>query len=333
MKIAFLYSFDWELPYFQDSLKHHDVLYIKGLLAQNMQQIPDDIDVLCTWLDSAINSSVFTHFKKLKLVVTRSVGFDHIDLTAAKKAGVTVCYAPHYAGPAVAEFTIGLMLALARKLLLTHERVCSSDFSRNDLCGFELAGKTLGVVGTGDIGARVVQLAHAFGMKVLAYDVCPQKSLTKAYACSYISLPELCAQSDIISLHVPYNKDTYHLINCDTLATCKRGIYLINTARGEIVETEALVQGLKAGIFAGLALDVFEYGLAEQQATLRLCEALDTQRCKVALANQYLIHHPHVLVSPHNAFNTQQAFERLVVSTLNTIDQFAAGTPINIVPE
>ncbi len=313
MKIAFLYTTDVTVADYERALCDYEVIYFEGTIAQCIDKIPTDIDALCIWLDSRIDQAVLQRFKKLRLIVTRTVGFDHIDLAATKKAGVCVCYAPRYAGPAVAECAIGMMLALARKTIPTYLAVCAGDFSRAGLCGFELAGKTLGVLGTGDIGLRVVRLAHAFGMQVLACDRCPNADLTREKLCTYTELKQLYAKSDILSLHVPYCKETYHMINRSMLGKLKPGMYLINTARGEIAETAALAQGLRIGVFAGLALDVIEH--------------LPTDDENIA----YLMQQINVLITPHNAFNTAQARKRLVPIAKENIDAFVAGKPINVV--
>lgn len=333
MKIACFYSSDYEREYVQKHLKEHEIHFFLGNLFVHKDKIPHDIDALYIWTDSYITAPFIAQFPRLKLIATRSVGFDHIDLDAARKANICVCYAPHYARESVAEHVMGLMLMLSRKLFDACTRAHAGDISRQELCGFDLCGKTLGVIGTGDIGARVVELAHVFGVNILAFDVCQNKRLVDAGLCTYTTINELFGRSDIVTLHVPYNKATHHMINRENIKLFKRGCYLINTARGEVIESQALVQGLQEGIFAGLALDVFD-GLVdlEHLESLILSACTDAQDYRRALANIYLMRHPRVIATPHNAFNTIQALDAALATTIGNIKNFCAGRPSNVVP-
>jgi D-lactate dehydrogenase len=254
------------------------------------------------------------------LIATRSTGFDHIDLAAAKARGITVVNVPSYGENTVAEFAFALILALARRVIDADERVRETGtFSQTDLRGFDLAGKTLGVVGTGRIGAHLIRMAQGFDMKVIGFDAYPNTALAEKLGFPYVSLPELLAASDIVTLHVPYNQQTHHLINTETITHLKKGSYLINTARGAIVETEALIEALKSETLAGAALDVLE-----EETKLQEGSALSEE-------NNYLIAHPRVIVTPHVAFNTLEAVKRILDTTAENIKGFSAGSPINLV--
>jgi D-lactate dehydrogenase len=271
-------------------------------------------------------------FPKLRLIATRSTGFDHIDLAAAKERGITVVNVPFYGENTVAEFAFALLLALSRRVIDADERVRSGVFSPKDLRGFDLEGKTLGVVGCGHIGMRIIRMARGFNMTVLGFETHPDPKRAEEEGFTYASLPELLAQSDIVSLHVPYNEHTHHLINAESLAGAKRGLYLINTSRGGVVDTEALVAALKEGTVAGAALDVLEEegDMADETALLSQPHPKE-EELRVALANHYLIEHPRVIVTPHVAFNTKEAVERIVSTTVESISAFASGTPKNVV--
>ena len=203
--------------------------------------------------------NVFDKYPKLKLIATRSTGFDHIDLAEAKVRGVAVASVPSYGVNTVAEFAFALILALSRRVCEAHEQVSETgSFSQERLRGFDLQDKTIGIVGCGHIGIHAVKIANGFGMKALVFDAHQDDALAKENNFTYASLEELMGQSDIITLHVPYNEHTHHLINLQNISLIKKGAYLINTARGAVVETEAIIAALKNGTLAGAGLDVLE---------------------------------------------------------------------------
>ncbi len=332
MNIHYFSGEAWEEAYVREKLKGENIIFHEGTLATFPDLTDSDAEVLCTFIESPIGETQMSRFPALKLIATRSTGFDHIDLVAAKAHGIAVANVPFYGENTVAEFTFALLLALSRRIIDADERVRAGTFSSNGLRGFDLAGKTLGVVGTGHIGAHVIRMAQGFSMKVVAFDVYPNLDLSHTLNFSYVSLPVLLAQSDIITLHVPYNPHTHHLINSENIGNIKKGAYLINTARGAIVETDALVKALKAGTLAGAALDVLEEEgeLADETATLATVHP-NADALKITLENHYLISHPRVIVTPHLAFNTQEAVERILDATVENIRNFSAGTPSNIV--
>ena len=190
----------------------------------------------------------------------------------------------------------------------------------------------MGVVGCGHIGLHVITMANGFGMKVLGFDMHPNPELARTLNFTYAELPELLGASDIITLHVPYNAHTHHLINKENIGSIKKGAYLINTARGAVVETEALVEALRSGTLAGAGLDVLEEeGELADEMSLLVAPHPREEELRIALANHYLISHPRVIVTPHLAFNTQEAVERILATTIGNIQKFTAGTPVNTV--
>jgi len=240
---------------------------------------------------------------------------------------------PFYGENTVAEFAFALILALSRKVIDADELVRDTGtFSQDGLRGFDLAGKTLGVVGCGHIGVHAIRMGNGFGMKVLGFDTHADEARAKELNFAYASLEDLFANSDIVTIHVPYNSHTHHIINRDNIRHFKKGSYLINTARGAVVETDALVEALKAGVIAGAALDVLEEeGELNDELALLTAPHPNEAGIKTALENHYLIDHPRVIVTPHVAFNTTEAVERILDTTAGNIANFAAGSPTNAV--
>ena len=281
---------------------------------------------------SVADKKVINSLVSLKYITTRSTGFDHIDLKTCKRKNILVSNVPTYGENTVAEHTFALILALSRKIHLSWERTQKGDFSLDNLRGFDLKGKTLGVVGTGNIGRRVIRIAQGFEMNILAFDIKPNQKFAKKIGFKYVPLGYLFKNSDIITLHAPYNKTTHHLINLKALRLFKKKCYLINTARGGLCDTTALLRGLKQKIFAGLGLDVLEeeYFIREERELLNTAFK-KTCDLKTVLENHVLINQPNVIITPHNAFNSQAALTRILDTTIENIKAFTVNKPINLV--
>lgn len=333
MKIHYFSGEAWEEAFVREKLAGQDITFHTGALAAFPDLTDSEAEVLCVFIESPIGETEMSRFPNLKLLATRSTGFDHIDLAAAKARGITVTNVPFYGENTVAEFAFALLLALSRRIIDADERVREQGtFSPTGLRGFDLAGKTIGVVGTGHIGAHLIRMAQGFGMKVVGFDAFPNADLAHALGFTYLPLPELLATSDIISLHVPYNEHTHHLIHKENIGTIKRGAYIINTARGAVLETEALIEALRSGVVAGAGLDVLEEeGELTDEAAFLTAPHPKEEELRVALANHYLINHPRVIVTPHLAFNTQEAVERILNATIENVQHFAEGSPTNVV--
>ena len=332
MKIHYFSGEPWEEAYVRAQLQGEEIVFHTESLGALPDLSDPDASVLCTFIESPIGEAELNRFPAVKLIATRSTGYDHIDLAATAARGVTVVNVPSYGENTVAEFAFALLLALSRRIIDADERVREGTFSPAGLRGFDLAGKTIGVVGCGHIGLHVVKMANGFGMNVLGFDVHPNPELSRTLNFTYAELPELLAQSDVITIHVPYNPHTHHLINKENIGAIKKGAYLINTARGAVIETDALVEALKSGTLAGAALDVLEEegDLADEMALLTAPHPNEVA-LKTTLENHYLINHPRVIVTPHLAFNTQEAVERILNTTIENIRHFATGTPVNAV--
>lgn len=328
MKVAFFELEGWEVPVIERELPPHGFELMKlekrPLQESDLEEIKD-VEVLSVFIYSKIGKQVIDALPKLKLITTRSTGFDHIDVDYAKEKGIAVCNVPDYGMETVAEYTLMLILSLVRKLRPTLERTCRGIFDRSGLRGHDLEGKTVGVVGTGRIGSRLIKLLSGFDVNVLAYDVKPKRELVESYGVKYVSLEELLKSSDVVTLHVPYLPSTHHLINRENIKLMKKGSYLVNTSRGSVVETEAIVWALKEGILEGVALDTFEgeeVWVEEELIIFRGEKDVSPEVLKKALENFALAQFESVILTPHNAYNTHEAIMRILTKTLKNIISF-----------
>lgn len=334
MKIAFFEVSKQQQEVLRKAFPDDELLFFGCELAGEVAPEARDAEVISVFVCSEVTAKVINQCPNLKLIVTRSTGFDHIDIKAAQERGITVCNVPVYADETVAEYVFALLLTLSRKIYDAYLRVSQEhSFSLADLQGFDLAGKTLGVIGTGNIGKHVVRIAaHGFNMKVIACDKYKDEAYAQKMGFSYLPFEEVLAGADIITLHVPLTEQTTHMINIDNINKIKRGAYLINTARGPIVETKALIKALESGILAGAGLDVLEEECFTRDPLVLLKQEHPHQHdLRVVLENNFLIDHPRVIVTPHNAFNSQQAIERLTITTIDDINAWKAGAAINVV--
>jgi len=333
MNIIYFGQEEWEKEYVVGKLAGNEVTFVLGSLENNPDVRDDGAEVVSIFVNSRMGAAEFDRFPNAKLIATRSTGFDHIDIAEAKKRGITVASVPSYGVNTVAEFAFALLLALSRRICEASNRVKEAgSFSQANLEGFDLAGKTLGIVGVGHIGVHTARMARGFDMNVVAFDAHQDETLAKNIGLAYVSLPELLGMSDIISIHVPYLPTTHHLINNESIKQIKRGAYLINTARGAIVETGALVQALQEGIIAGAGLDVLEEeGDMADELKLLTAPHPSEAELKTVLANHYLMTHPRVIITPHVAFDTREAIKRILDTTAGNISGFAAGKPENVV--
>lgn len=286
-----------------------------------------DTEILTVFVESPVTKKMIEALPHLKMIATMSTGFDHIDLATAKKHKIPVCNVPTYGENTVAEHAMALMLGLSRKLFQSVKRVKEGVYDYHGLRGVDLRGKTLGVIGTGHIGAHVIKMAKAFEMNILAHDAYPNKDLAKNFEFKYVSLNKLLAESDFITLHTPLLPTTHHLINKKNIKLVKKGAYLINTARGALIDPEALVWALQSKQIAGAGLDVLEdegFVQSEEAMVKAACKGSQCQ-IKTNLMNNIIIDHPNTIVTPHNAFNSIEALKRIVDVTIENIKSFANG--------
>ena len=305
-------------------------LHSEPLTLQNAS-LAHDADGIGVFVTSHVTQEVLDRLPDLRVIAAMSTGFDHIDVDACRERNIAVCNVPLYGDTTVAEFAFGLILALARRFRPTFARVDRGDFSRTGLQGMDLAGKTLGLVGTGRIGSHLARLAHAAGMEVIAYDLRPNPALTEDYGVRYLDLDDLLGQADVISLHVPYTKATHHLINAERLRLVKGTALLVNTSRGGVVDTRAVAGALREGRLGGVALDTFEGEQVWIEEEFSGAGEPPATELKEALESFAILHSDRAILTPHNAFNTREALGRILATSIENIRAFFAGTPQNIV--
>lgn len=330
LKLAFFELEDWEKEYVKAKLKNQKIIFIDEPLTKKNAKKVSDCDAIAVFIYSKIDKSILSSLKKTKIITTMSTGFDHVDLKACAKKKIYVCNVPAYGDNTVAEHTFALLLALSRKIIESAERTRRGNFDITGLRGFDLKDKTLGVVGTGRIGSWVVRIANGFQMNILAYDPYPNKELAKKYNCKYVKIDNLLKKSDIITLHVPLTKQTKYLINEKNIKKIKKGAVLINTARGALVKTEALLKALKNKIISYAGLDVLEEECFIREEKQLLSDTFKKEcNLKIALEEHILLDLDNVLITPHNAFNSEEALKRIMDTTVDNIKAFNNGKIVN----
>jgi D-lactate dehydrogenase len=342
--IYFLETEPAEQEFFTKRLAAHDVRFVSQLA-----DVGDDAEILSTFIYSPITAEFLVEHPRLKGIVTRSTAIDHIHLASCRERGVTVANVPDYGHTTVAEHTFALLLAISRRLQEVIQMPKGGRFSYESTRGFDLAGKTLGIIGMGHIGQHVAELARAFRMKVLAHDVERSPELARTLDFTFVPLEELLAQSHIISLHASLSSATYHIIDRDTLAKCRHGVIIINTARGSLIDTHALREALDSGQVGGAGLDVLQDERVMRQPVSRIIAADIIQHLRSdALAQDSrdadrvrelrelmlgdaVLARSNVVFTPHVAFNSVEAIARLQEVTVENIVALAEGRSANVV--
>jgi D-lactate dehydrogenase len=333
MNIAMFETEEWERQACLRLEPHYHLRYIaEPLDARNASDF-SDAEIVSPFVNSRLDATALSHFPRLKLIATRSTGYDHIDLQYCTMHNITVSNVPNYGDSTVAEHVFALLLALARNLLEAVERTRRGPFTEAGLRGLELRDRVIGVIGTGRIGLRVIEIARGFGMKVIAYDLHADETAASRLGFSYTNFEQLLSDSDVLTLHVPATSGTHHLISDREFARMKQGAILINTARGDIVDGEAMVRALASGRLRGAGLDVLPYEplIREESAIFREGAVKDAEAFRALATNHVLLRIPNVIVTPHNAYNTDAALQRIIETTLANIESFARGTPQNVV--
>jgi D-lactate dehydrogenase len=308
----------------QKMAKRSAVIFSDKLSIDNVKA---DTEILASFVESPVSKQILDKMPNLKLVATLSTGYDHIDLKECKRRKITVENVPTYGENTVAEQSMALLLGLTRKLFRSVKRVKEGRYDFHGLRGVDLSGKTVGVVGTGHIGAMFIKMLYGFDVKILAFDKFKNKKLVKEYGVKYVPLNTLLKNSDFVSLHTPLFPSTYHLINKKNIKLMKKGAYIINTARGALIETEALLAALQSGHLGGAGLDVLE-----DENLIQNFERVisgDQRKIKTTLLNEMIINNPNVIVTPHNAFNSTEALQRIIDVTTDNIAKFLKGKTQN----
>ncbi len=330
VNITFSELEDWEVDIAKKMFKKHKLSFFKGPLRENDLPKIKDTEIIVVFVNTCVDKNFLNKLPKLKFIAASCTGFDHIDLEECKKRGIKVSNVPEYGTNTVAEHTFALMLNISRNIYPSIERTKKCDFHLKELRGFDLKGKTLGVIGTGKIGKYVIRIAKGFEMNIIAYDLYPDKNYAKQMNYSYVkNLKDLLKQSDIITLHAPLNKQTTHLLNKENMKCIKKGAILINTARGGLIDTHALDRALHKKILSAVGLDVLEeeQTLKEEKELLTNPEKFHVVKCEWHL----LLQHKNVFITPHNAFNSEESVQRIMQTTVENIDGFLNNKPINLV--
>ncbi len=302
------------------SAGNHEIRFLKLQLTPETVDLAHDAEVVLLFVNDDGSAPILEklHALGIRYIALRSAGYNHIDLARAKELGIRVANVPAYSPHAVAEHTVALMLALNRKLAKAHNRIRESNFSLTGLVGFDMNGKTAGIIGTGKIGAIVAKILHGFGCKLLGYDLYLNPTLTEHYGLKYVDIPTLCKESDIITLHTPLIESTKYLINEQTLDLMKSGVMLINTSRGGLVKTSAVLAGLKSGKVGYFGIDVYE----EEKGLFFYDRSNQIMQDEI-LAQLMVL--PNVLITSHQAFLTDTALRNIAETTFESINAWAEG--------
>jgi D-lactate dehydrogenase len=300
----------------ENSNLRHELHFFGARLDRKTVPLAAGSEAVCVFVNDILDQPTLAALRELgvKLIALRCAGFNQVDVAAATELGLTVTRVPDYSPYAVAEHAVALLLALNRKLPRAYHRVRESNFSLEGLVGFDLHGKTVGVVGTGKIGAVFATIMAGFGCRLLAYDPYPRDDLPV----TYVEPAQLLAESDVISLHVPLLPDTRHFLNAQTIASMKKGAIVVNTSRGALIDAPALIEALKSGHLGGAALDVYE-----EEAGIFFRDLSNEILQDDVLAR--LISLPNVLITSHQAFLTREALANIAKTTLETISAFERG--------
>jgi D-lactate dehydrogenase len=301
----------------------HALTFLEPRLTRETAALAAGYDVVCAFVNDRLDEPALRVLRDagVRLVALRSAGFNHVDLTAAAALDLPVVRVPEYSPYAVAEHAVGLVLTLNRKIHRAYARVREWNFSLDGLVGFDLQGKTVGVIGTGKIGRVAAQIFHGFGCRLLAHDINPDAALVDRCHVRYVDLAELYRESHIVSLHLPLTPSTHHMINDEALSHMRRGIMIINTGRGALIDSRALLAALKTGHVGAAGLDVYEEeeGIFFQDLSNKVLQDDVLAR---------LLTFPNVLVTAHQAFLTGEALANIASTTLANITAFERGGPL-----
>lgn len=320
MRVVFFSTKPYEEPFFcQANTGQHELIYLSHRLDSHTSQSIQGCHAICAFVNDDLGERTLDqlHRQGVKLIALRCAGYNNVDLSHAKKLGLTIVHVPSYSPHAVAEYAVGLVLALNRKIHRAYHRVRELDFSLHGLMGFDLYKKTIGVLGVGQIGAVFAQIMAAFGCRVIAYDPAPSSNLIDSVC--QVDINQLFEQSDIISLHCPLAPATQHIIGVKAISQMKKGVMLINTGRGGLINTKAVIDGLKSGQIGSLGLDVYE----EESALF-----FQDQSDQIIQDDTFtrLLTFPNVIITGHQAYFTEEALHNIAEATLKNITAFEKGS-------
>lgn len=313
----------------ENKFNNFEIKFFKESLAETTLDMLSEEDfeetmIISVFITSTINEKVISKFKNLRVISTRSTGYDHICLNSCVNKHIALVNVNSYGVTSVAQFTIGVLISLIRNLYSAIGAVYDDSFHSLDFCGRDLNTLTLGIIGTGAIGKSVIEMASCFGMKVLAYDIRPQEELIEEFGVEYVDFDTLLSDSDVISLHLPYTKDNYHMISDEQFVKMKDGVYFINVSRGELVNTNALAEFATNGKFRGIALDVVACPdvnsdkNGERERSSVFC--VETSKSVQELSKL-----PNVILTPHMAYNTQESVDYILKVTFENLSDYVTG--------
>jgi D-lactate dehydrogenase len=336
MKIVYCAPYEGEREIVTKALPGHEVVFTDTPVTTEVPEEFRDAQALAVFVDSVVTAEMIDSMPNLQVIALRSTGYDHVDSKYAQQKGIVVSYVPHYGSQTVAEYTFALILALSRKAYAAYDALRtdgSRDVKRFE--GFDLKGKTLGVIGTGAIGRHSCMIAKGFGMNIVAYDLYPNQEFAAEHGVQMMSFDEVLASADILTLHVPSSKDNFHMLNEASLAKAKQGLYVINTARGDLVDTIALTKALESGHIAGAGLDVYEGEkfITDEMELLAQDENIAEGVWKSFVAEHALMDMENVIVTPHVAFNSVEAKNEITQTTAQNILKAFAEDPQNEVSQ
>jgi len=331
MKVVFFETGHDDIVKFRGKLAGFDLDFVDVPLNLDTIDKAKDADVIVVFIYSTVNKEVLDLLPNLKFINTMSTGFDHIDIGECKKRSILVSNVPSYGEITVAEHTFALLLSLSRRMVESYARVKSGYFSPEGLTGFDLSGKTIGVVGVGAIGKNVIKIAKGFGMNVLGYKRTPDPKLEQELGFKITDLDTLLSSSDIVSIHLPYSQETHHLIDEEKFAIMKEGAIILNTARGAIIDTQAMLSSLGKGKLAGIGLDVCEGEPVLREEAELLSRQFNNEQMLYVLEEHMLLSHKNVIITPHNAFNSREALHIIHDTTIENIKKFTSNASQNLV--
>ncbi len=321
MKVLIYSAKEFETPYLTKANSHkHDLTFIQDALSSKTAMKAVGYDAVSIF--SADEACMITVEKLksfgVKYITLRSVGYDNVNLRAASRMGIRVANVPAYSPYSIAEHAVSLLMALNRKLIETNQRVEHFNFNQNGLIGFDLNEKTVGIIGTGRVGSVMAKIMNGFGCRILAHDIEKNEELIKEYGIEYVTLDDLCVESDIISIHVPLNTETHQLIDETLIDKMKFGVYLINTARGAIINTDHVIEGLKNKTIGALGIDVYE----NEKSIFFKDRSQDIPNdTNLMILNAM----PNVLITGHNAFLTEEALTNIAETSIYNLNCWSEG--------
>ena len=323
MKVTVFSTLAFERPFLeQANAGRHELRFLEAGLSAITVALAEGAKAVCVFADDDVSAPVLAqlHAHGVRYVVVRAAGTDNVDLPAAHRLGLRVASVPEYSPYAIAEHAVLLVLALCRHLRQANQQLRANNFCLDQLIGFDLHGKTVGIMGVGRIGGVVARILHGFGCQLLGVDMHPNPNLTAQYGLRYVPLAELCARADIISVHTPLTADTHHLLDDQVLSQMKRGVLLVNTGRGGVLDTAAALRALDTGQLGYLGLDVYEH-----EKGLFFGDHGPEPLRDATYAR--LLTYPNVLLTGHQAYLTREALTNIADATVASLDAWAQGRP------